>query len=156
MNYKIEIEGFEGKNIEVQPAGFFSGYKLYLNREPAQKGPKRGQMVLHKNDGTALIATWKPQVLGLDVPQLLVDGKTITIVDPLTWYEYLWNGLPIFLVFQGGAIGAMVGMVGFSINTKIFRSSRSLFSKYALTAAVSVGTFILYFILAMLILALIQ
>ena len=63
---------------------------------------------------------WKPQVVGLDLPQLIVDGQTIHVAEPLKWYVWVWSGLPIMLIFIGGAIGALAGIIGFSINTNIF------------------------------------
>ena len=150
MNYPIKLEGFEGHSIEVQPAGTFSGYKLLINGQPAPQGPKRGQMLLHRNDGTQAIATWKVQLLGFDVPQLVVDGKPITLEEPLKWYEWAWGGWPVLLLFVGGALGAVAGFVAFSVNIKIFHSSLGSVEKYILTAAISALAVMVYLIAAML------
>jgi hypothetical protein len=74
----------------------------------------------------------------LDVPQLVVEGKTIRAVDPLKWYVWVWIALPILLVFVGGALGGIVGAVGLTTNAKIVRSKMNGLAKFALTAAVSV------------------
>jgi hypothetical protein len=144
VNYPITLEGFEGQAIDVQTAGFLTGPKVLINGQPAAKGPKRGQMILRRNDGRDVVAVWKPQFLGLDVPQLAVDGKAIQVAEPLPWYVWVWSALPIILIFIGGALGAMAGMVGFSINTSIFRSSWPGPAKFGLTAVVSVVTVIVY------------
>ena len=104
MIYKLNIEGCEGQNIEVE-ARFWSGPTLLVNGHPAPKGSKRGEMLLRCNDGTQVIARWKPQCMGFDVPQLVVRDKVIRLVEPLKWYQWLWSGLPIVLVFVGGAVG---------------------------------------------------
>lgn len=101
MDYSVKIDGFEGQVIEVRSPTFFAGYRLLVNGQPAPKG-KRNQMVLRRNDGKEVIATWKSQVLGFDVPQLVVDGTAIPLVEPLRWYEWVWSGLPILLVLTGG------------------------------------------------------
>ena len=148
MNYPIKLEGFEGQTIEVQPAGTFSGYKLLINGQPAPQGPKRGQMLLRRDDGTQAIAAWKAQLLGFDVPQLVVDGKPINLVEPLKWYEWVWSGWPVLLLFVGGALGAVAGFIAFSVNAKIFRSSLGGVEKYLLTAAISAVAVMAYLIVA--------
>lgn len=156
MRYKIEIEGFEGQNIEIETAGFFSGFKIFVNGVLAPKGNKRGEVILRKNDGSISIATWKQQMLGLDFPQLAVDGKIIKIVEPLKWYEYIWNGLPILLIFTGGFIGAFFGVIGFSSNIKIFRSTISTPFKFISTALVSGLTVVIYLITVALFMMLVE
>ncbi|MFZ2358493.1 MAG: hypothetical protein WA040_04045 [Anaerolineae bacterium] len=150
MNYPINIDGFEGQTLEMKPSGMFAGPHLLVNGQPAAKGPKRGQMLLRRTDGSEAIATWKPQFMGLDVPRLDVDGKQINVVEPLKWYVWVWSGLPILLVFIGGALGVLAGIVAFGINTQIFRSSRSTGLKFVLTAIVSVLAVAVYLALAVL------
>jgi hypothetical protein len=150
MGYTVNIEGFEGQQIEVN-VGFWSGPKLLVNGEPAPKGNKRGEMVLQRNDGRQVVATWKPQILGLDVPQLLVDGKAVNLIEPLKWYQWIWGGWPVVLLFVGGALGAIAGLVGFSINAKIFRTEMSEVLKYVVTGAVSVLAVLAYFVVALVI-----
>jgi hypothetical protein len=71
--------------LEVLAPGFFSGPRLLVDGEPAPKGPKRGQMLLRRDDGSQVIATWKPRFL--DLTQLVVDGQALNIIEPLKWYE---------------------------------------------------------------------
>ena len=154
MSYKVSIEGFEGQDIEVKTS-FWLGPKLVVNGVPAPKGSKRGEMLLQRNDGRQVIARWKPQFMGLDVPQLIVDDKVINLVEPLKWYQGIWGGLPIVLVFVfiGGALGALgtiAGIIGFTINTKIFRTGMNSVLKYVITGVVSVLAVVAYFIAAML------
>lgn len=137
MRYPVHLEGFEGQTLEVQPGGLFSGPKVFVNHQPAPKGKGR-EVLLRRNDGTSVVATLKPSVLGLDVPQLVVEGKTIRVIDPLKWYVWVWIALPILLVFVGGALGGIVGAVGLTTNAKIVRSKMNGLAKFALTAAVSV------------------
>jgi len=143
MSYNVNIDGCEGQNIELR-VSFFSGPKLFVNGEPAPKGNKRGEMVLRRNDGREIVARWKPQFMGLDVPQLVVDGETLAVVEPLKWYEWLWGGLPILLVFVGGLLGALAGVIGFFINTKVFRSNLNGFLKYVVSGVVSVLALVAY------------
>ncbi len=150
MKYPITLKGLEGQTIEVQTAGMLSGPKLLVNGQPAAKGPKRGQMTLRRNDGQEVVAAWRPRFMGLDVPELVVDGQIIEVTQPLPWYAWLWSGLPILLVFAGGALGAIAGFIAFTINTSIFRSGKSTTLKFVLTAFVSLLAVVVYFVLAVL------
>ena len=137
MKYSVPLDGFDGHTIEVLAGSLISGPKLFVDSQPAAKGAKRGEMVLHRNDGREVIARWKPQFMGFDVPLLVVDGEVVRLAEPLNTMARVWSGFPILLVFVGGAIGAVTGVVAFSINTTIFRSSMTGFAKYGLTAFVS-------------------
>ena len=150
MNYPIALEGFEGQTVEVQTAGIWSGPKLLVNGQPAAKGAKRGQMTLTNNQGQPVVAAWRPRFLGLDVPQLAVDGEVIEVTRPLPCYAWLWSGLPIVLLFIGGALGAVAGIVAFTVNAGIFRSHRSTAVKFLLTTVVSLLAGVIYFVLAVL------
>jgi len=148
MNYTAKIEGFENQNTEVK-VSFWSGSKLLVNGEPARQGTKRGEMVLQGNDGKQATASWKPQFFGLDVPQLLVDGKVINLVEPLKWYQWVWAGWPIMLLFVGGALGAITGMIAVAINAKVFRVDMSDLLKYIVSGVVSILAVVAYFIVAL-------
>jgi len=148
MSYNPKIEGFEGQNIEVQ-VGFWTGPKLLINSEPAAKGIKRGEMIIQRNDGKQVTASWKGQALGLDIPQLVVDGKVIDLVEPLKWYQWVWGGWPIILLFAGGALGALAGMLSVVINTRVFRMEMNDILKYILSGIVAVLAVVAYFVAAL-------
>jgi len=137
LRYPISLDGFEDQTLEIQPGGLFSGPKVFVNHQPAPRGKAR-EILLRRNDGTSVVARLKPSVFGLDVPQLVVDGKTIRAVDPLKWYVWVWIALPILLLFVGGALGGIVGALGLTTNARIVRSKMNGLAKFALTAAVSV------------------
>jgi hypothetical protein len=155
MRYPVQLEGFEGQAIEVQSGTLFTGPKLLVNGQPAPAARASRAMTLRRNDGREVVAAWKPQFLGLDTPQLLVEGKTISLVEPLKWYQWLWSALPLALAFLGGALGAVAGFVAMAINIRIFRSSLNGILKFVVTAAVSLGALVAYFIAAALFLNLV-
>ncbi len=155
MSYALKIDGFEGQNIEAR-VSFWTGPKLMINGAPAPKGPSRGEMVLQRNDGRQVIATWKPQLMGLDVPQLVIDGKTVSLATPLKWYQWVWSALPILLVFWGGLLGGIAGVIAFSINTSIFRSRTNEILKYVITGVVSIIAVVVYLFIGTILYALIS
>ncbi len=144
MRYPLKLDGFEGQTLEVQPSGILSGPKLLVNGQPAPAGPKRGQMALRRNDGREVLVRWRPQVLGMDVPQLYVDGFVVNVAPPLPWYVWLWSALPVLLVLVGGALGAIAGFIAFAISTRIFRSSLPGLAKYGLSLLVSLLAIVVY------------
>lgn len=146
MKYPVNLQGFEGQAIELQTQGMLSGPKLLVNGKSAPKGAKRGEMLLRRNDGREVIA--KFQSAFLDVPKLQVDGQTIQVVEPLKWYEWAWNGIPLLIVFLGGMMPFLIGFAAFSINATLFRSQKNTLAKYGLTALVSFGALAVLLLLA--------
>lgn len=145
MSYAVNIEGFEGKKIEAK-VSLWTGPKLFVNGVPAPKGLRRGEMVLQRNDGRQVYAVWKPRMLGLDVPELVVDGKLFSLAAPLKWYQWVWSALPVLLVFWGGLLGAIFGVIAFTINTSIFRSSQNEALKYVITGVISILATVIYLV----------
>ncbi len=144
MPKPLNLEGFEGQNIEVEPAGFLTPAKLLVNGQPAPRGKRPNENRLTRNDGREVIVTWKPQLL--DMPLLVVDGKTIPIVRPLKFYEWAWSVVPVGLVFTGKPFVGLLGLVAFSINVNILRSERSTPLKYGLTLLITLLAGLIYYV----------
>ena len=149
MQHYVHAEGFEGRQLIVESSGFFSGPRLMLDGQPASKGPKRGQLLLRRNDGVDVIAQLRGVFVD-PIPQVTVDGKTIKIAEPLPWYIWLWSGLPIVLLFIGGALGGGLGAAAMMINGRVFRTDMHGALKFALTGAISLVTTLVFFTLAIL------
>ncbi|MBN1267896.1 MAG: hypothetical protein JXA25_20560 [Anaerolineales bacterium] len=146
--YPIQIEGFENQQVEFKPAGLASGPQVLVNGKPAEKGPERGQMLLRRDDGKVATADWKQTMLGFDLPKLVVDGEVIEIVEPLKWYELVWCALPVALITIGGALGALVGVIVFTLNARLFRSDLNPVIRYLLTGLTSFASALVYVLLA--------
>ena len=147
MQQYVHAEGFEGRQLVVESAGFFSGPRLMLDGQPAPKGPKRGQLLLRRNDGSDVIAQLRGVFVD-PIPQVTIDGKTIKIVEPLPWYVWLWGGLPILLLFVGGALGGGLGAAAMMINGRVFRTDMHGALKFTITGAISLVAVLLFFTLA--------
>ena len=145
MSYPVKLQGFEGQELVVEPAGLFSGPKLLVTGQPAPKGQGRGEMLIRRNDGKDVPVVFRNNFL--DIPALMVEGKSLDLVEPLKWYEWVWNALPILMIFFGGALGGLIGALAVTLNIKVFRSSENGLLKYLLTGALGVGAFVLYFAL---------
>jgi hypothetical protein len=79
------------------------------------------------------------------IPTLSINDQLVGLAEPLQWYEYGWSGLPMLLVFVGGALGGLVGGYATVVNGRIFRSDRSVTAKYGLAGAVTVSGVLIFF-----------
>ncbi len=74
----------------------------------------------------------------------------------VTWYQHVWLGLPILLVFVGGAIGGACGGAAWAINQAVFQKTRDPFLRYLWTGLISVAAFVAYFLLAVFFLSMLR
>ncbi len=156
MKYAITVEGFSKRKLTVEPPGFLTPARLFVDDKPAPKGHRPGQLIVRRDDGKEVVATFKPRLLGLDWPTLEVDGKTAQGLEPLPYYQLLWCAIPLTLIFIGGSLnlgfgflGAVVGLAGMWFNAYIFRTEMHKVLKYTLTAGVAFAATLIYVFLAM-------
>ncbi len=68
----------------------------------------------------------------------MVGNEKYHPTEPLSWGQYIWAGWPIFLVFVGGLVGALLGVGAGMINGRILRKEdMSNAVKYGITGVVS-------------------
>ena len=145
MEIPISHEKLQGQRISLRTAGLFSGAKILSNGNPI-KG-KGNKYILRDSQGAEVIVIIKNSLLD-PIPKIEIDKDEIQLARPLTWYEYTWMGLPIILVFAGGALGAIIGFTAAYSSSRIFRSERSTAKKYLVTGAISFAAVILFLGLA--------
>lgn len=66
----------------------------------------------------------------------------------LTWYQYIWIGLPLLLIAIGGAIGGACGGAACAINRTVFLKTSNPVLKYVWTGIISAAAFVVWFIVA--------
>jgi len=137
---ELNIPGFQNQKIAVKLSNGLKGPELFVNGQPAPPGSKRGQYNLSHDDGTQAIAYFKNRFPD-PVPTLMVGERAIALAEPLAWYQWVWAGFPLILIFLGGAIGGGIGCGAATINTNIMRSERQEALKYALCALTSLMAF---------------
>jgi len=145
MEIPIHHEKLQGQGITVRTAGFLVGSRLLSNGNPV-KG-KRGEYTLRGTHGGEVTISVKPSFLD-PVPRVRIDGEEFQFARPLVWHEYVWMGLPILLIFGGGALGAFIGISAAYASSHIFRSDRSTVNKYLISGLISVAAVVLFFVLA--------
>lgn len=145
MTYPLYIPGFENHEVKVLPAGFVRGPRLLLNGNPAPRSPRRNQYILTRPDGSKTLVHLKPSMLD-PVPKVLVDGEQVEVVDSLPVVQLVWSGLPLLMLFIGGAIGGLIGGGAYWLNLIVFRSEMSTAERYILSALIS-GIAIIFFLI---------
>jgi len=142
MDLPIKHDAFAGRGLALRTAGFFKGPRLMIDGGEV-KG-KRLRFSLRDNAGHEREIRLKTN--GLDpVPKVQIGDQTIELARPLAWYEYLWMAIPIALVFVGGGLGALFGLVAVYSSARIFRSDRGTAAKYGLSALISLGAAVAFF-----------
>ncbi len=145
MRIQINHPAFKSQHLSVETASFLVGPKLLLNG-----------VVLKRKGGRYLVASDSGQELTIKViynfldpiPKVKIGDGIIDLAKPLQWYEYAWVGVPMLLVFAGGALGGFVGAGSTVVNGRIFRSDRGTLSKYALAAVTTVAGTAVFFVIA--------
>lgn len=145
MQIEITHPSFKLHRLVVETAGFFRGPRLLVNGNPATRS--KGRYTVNSDSGQGVVVELKHNVLD-PIPKVKIGDQPIELARPLTWYEYLWMGIPIVLVFAGGGLGALVGILAMYASARVFRGTRSGPAKYGLTALVSLGAFAAFVVLA--------
>jgi hypothetical protein len=131
MRIPLRLEGFEDHHLAIETAGFFRGARILIDDQAPPRGQRPNHYVLRRSDGFKIVAELRQSFLD-PVPRLLVDGRPITLAEPLPPIQWLWSGLPVALMFVGGALGGAIGVAAFWTNLRVFRSEFSGPEKYIL------------------------
>lgn len=145
MRIEIKHPAFKSQRLSLESASIFVGPKLLLNG-----------VVVRRKGFSYLVGSDSGQQLKIriiynfldPIPKVKIGEETIELAKPLQWFEYAWIGVPMLLVFAGGALGGFVGAGSTVVNGRIFRSDRGAVSKYALAAATTVAGTAVFFVIA--------
>jgi hypothetical protein len=145
MRIEIKNPGFKSQRLSVETASFLAGPKLLLNGVVLKR--KGGRYLVASDSGQELVI--KVMYNFLDpIPRVKIGDGIIELIKPLQWYEYVWIGVPMLLVFAGGALGGFVGAGSTVVNGRIFRSDRGALSKYTLAGVTTLVGIVIFFVLA--------
>lgn len=146
MDLSVNHSTFQRKNLKVRTAGFLKGPALVLDNVEIKKA--KGQYLLENDAGSQVIAKLKINFVD-PIPCIDLGGEIIRLARPLTWHEYAWVALPVILMFSGGALGGIIGVLGAMFNARVIRSQLSTAARYGITAAGTLTCFAVFFMAAM-------
>jgi len=153
VDIAIDAAEFQGRRLMVRTASWFRGPRLVVDGSEV-KG-KRGRFILRDNQGQEVTVRLISNHID-PIPKVTVGNRSIELARPLEWYEYVWMGLPILLVFHGGALGAVCGVVAIQSSAQVFRGEGGKARKFLLSGLISVGALLGYFVLLVIFFSLVQ
>jgi hypothetical protein len=144
MQLELTHPAFKTRRLAIETASWFTGPKLVVNGSVAEK--RKGTYLVASDDGAEIPIKLKYNFLD-PIPKVTVGDESIELAPSLKWYEYAWAGIPVLLIFVGGAIGGFVGALSACASGRVFRSNFSAPAKYAVSAVITIGAFIAYVVL---------
>lgn len=158
MHYPLNVPGFAERRLTIALTSWLSSAELLIDGRPPLPSPggAKGQLLLHRDDGSTTTAQVKQKNFLDPVPQVTIDNATYSAAPPFKWYEWLWLGLPVMLIAIGGAIGALCGVLAASVNGRIFRTVASPAQRYLLSGLVTAIASVCYLVLAIIFAVVIQ
>ena len=130
MHYKFQLPGFPASNFEMEISMWTGKSKLLMNNTPIEQSKEKGKPFLIPTLGGTITKAFPKQSLPEFVPELKIDGVRNQIVEPLKWYQTFIGGLPIALLFIGGAVRGVIGVVSALTIFNIFRQEGTEPLKY--------------------------
>jgi hypothetical protein len=127
--YPISLKGFGSQKIELEVSGVLGNTRILVNGIPAEKGNRQGEFILYYPDGDRVSLYLQNTFFDI-IPKIQVNGQIIEILPPITWIQYMIAGLGFILIFSGGGIGGLLGMVSFIINIRLLRSIQAPVLRY--------------------------
>jgi len=146
MRLAVQHPKFKSQRLSIETASSpFGGPKLLLNDLVVKR--EKGRYPVTDDSGAPILIQIKGNLVD-PVPTLVIDEEKVKLAEPLQWYEYAWSGMPILLMFIGGALGGLVGGVASIANGRIFRSDRRSTEKYAMAGLITVTAVAIYYVVA--------
>jgi hypothetical protein len=145
MRIEIKHPAFKTQRLSVESASLSAGPKLLLNDFIVKR--QKGRYPVVSDSGAQMLIQMRYNLID-PVPAFKIGEDSIKLVEPLHWYEYVWSGLPILLVYAGGALGGLLGGVATMANGRIFRSDRGSIAKYGLAGLTTASAALVFFVLA--------
>ncbi len=129
MKFRFALAEHGGPNITIEESIWFGKVRVYVNDiELKRLKEKDKAFLIQMNDGSFRKMIVKNSIFDY-VPKVFMDEKEIRLARKLHGYEQIMAGIPLLLVFVGGVLGAIFGVLGAFFNFRILRTEYSLASK---------------------------
>ena len=145
MDIAVSYPAFNEQRLTVRAAGLFSGPRVILNGQPVLR--TKGVYIVRDDRGTDVAVRLKSNFID-PIPTVTIGDENVQIASALSWYEYVWVGIPILLVLVGGALGGGIGFLATYANSRIIRSDHSLGARYVLTGLISICAIVVFLVAA--------
>lgn len=156
MKYTFTLPHYPNSTFELETSIWTGKSKLWKDGELFERSSDKGKpFIIISESGEVHRIYPKPDLPDL-IPTLEINGVKHRIVQRLPWYQYVLALSPILMLFIGGALGAIAGLLTSLYNLQIFRTEGSDILKYLKVIAVSILAYIAYLVAAYLFFTLIN
>lgn len=145
----LNIDGFEEREIKIVSKNVFKAVELYIDGQLIK--PKKGKYLLTDNSGNQVEAKFDMGLMVDPYNALKVNDKKYQIREPLKWYQYVFCGWPICMIFVGGGIGGGLGAAATYLNVHLMRTKMNGFFKVVLISGSSLLAVMVWLVLAVII-----
>jgi hypothetical protein len=148
MEWRFALPGSSTASCRLKKSLWLGQLRLWYQGREIPRSKEKGKPFLIP--GAANGEHVRVHVKGgaFDLPGIQVDGVKVVLGRPLSTLEYIVGGIPLVLVFMGGAIGGATGAVGAMCNYRVLRSTTPTPKKVLGVVAVSALSFLTYLVLA--------
>jgi hypothetical protein len=150
MDWQIAIPGSAGSTCRLVKTFWLGRLRLYYRGRQVNRSQEAGKpflIVLPEGRTARLVVKGN----GMDyLPKVEIDGKPYPLGRPLSTLEYLLGGLPLLLMFMGGAIGGLAGGVGAVFNYRLMRTNADTAVKTAGVLGITLASAVVYVVLVLL------
>jgi len=145
-NFKFTLPEYSNNSFEFESNIFSGKSTLKQNGAFVEQSKEKGKPFLIKTENDEIVKAFpKASFPDFSAPVLKINDKKYKMTESLKWYEYVFGGLPIVLIFGGGLIGGAAGGVATVINYTIFREEAPVANKYLKVLGVNILCCLLYF-----------
>ena len=148
MEWRFALPGSSTASCRLEKSMWLGQLRLWYQGREIPRSNEKGKPFLIPGVASGTSVRVHVKGGGLDLPAIEVDGVQVMLGRPLSMLEYAIGGIPLVLVFVGGAIGGASGAVGAMFNYRLLREAESNSTKVLGVLAVSGLSFLAYAILA--------
>lgn len=148
MKYNFKLLEFPNTTFEIESSIWTGKSTLMKDGIIVAQSSEKGNPFLIPNGKDTFLKAFPKSSFPDSVPVLEINGKKHHILEKLKWWQYLIAGLPILLLFMGGAIGGALGGVTTVINLSIMRQSGSEVLKYLKVIGIVLAAYLGYALIA--------
>ncbi|HOO72944.1 MAG TPA: hypothetical protein PK926_14400 [Spirochaetota bacterium] len=126
ITYKLE----NGPELIFKSSVLSGNINLFINNNKQKKAKEKGKpWKITAHDGSQKKISIRNNFFFYLEPIILIDGNEVLIDRKLLLWEIIFSALPLLLIFIGGFIGALLGLMAFFININIFRNNKPVIMK---------------------------
>ena len=150
--FKLNHPVLENEEVMLSVSDLFGKPELSHNGCKLLEDVAQGKncYTLKKENGEAILLMLRPRPLEA-FPKIEIEGKKCRFGPKLKLLDYIIIGLPLSLIYAGGVIGIVLGILATSLNARILnRLSKHGYKRYIFCLLSFLGATFIWFISALL------